>query len=153
MPPGHRESPAISTICPSSKASSPSLLKAASISFTPSAIFASQCYFIIQEYQLLPVRLTTESRLLRVGRGSYVAPISSRFGTRAPAPQKVVDALAAQSGAAVSALAWIGPAHVSESVATLHRTLPTAEWRVLASSRAALPSWMAQAIDAEAARV
>ncbi len=43
-------------------------------------------------------RLTKEGKLLRVGRGAYVTPVSSRFGTRAPAPEKVVEALAAQSG-------------------------------------------------------
>ncbi|UUZ62224.1 DUF6088 family protein [Polaromonas sp. P1-6] len=157
-------------------------------------------------------RLTKESKLLRVGRGTYVNPVSNRFGTRAAAPEKVVESLAAQSGetvtphgamaanalgltqqvpirevyltsgrtrklklgrsevlvkhvprwmlalgtgqagAAVRALAWMGPAHVNESLATLHRTLPNSEWRALASARAALPSWMAQAIGEEATR-
>ena len=157
-------------------------------------------------------RLTKESRLLRVARGIYVTPVSSRFGTRAPAPEKVVESLAARSGetvvphgaaaanalgltqqvpireayvtsgrtqklklgrsdvlvrhaprwmlalgsgpagAAVRALAWMGPTHVQESLAALHRTLPSAEWRALASARAALPSWMARAIGEEAVR-
>lgn len=157
-------------------------------------------------------RLTKEGKLLRVSRGTYVAPVSSRFGTRAPAPEKVVEALAAQSGevvtphgasaanalgltqqvpirevyltsgrtrklklgrsevmvkhvprwmlalgtrpagAAVRALAWMGPTHVGESLTTLHRTLPASEWRALASARAALPSWMARAIGEEAVR-
>ena len=39
-------------------------------------------------------RLTKEGRLLRVARGTYVTPVSSRFGTRAPAPEKVLRALA-----------------------------------------------------------
>jgi len=157
-------------------------------------------------------RLTKESKLLRVGRGIYVTPVTSRFGTRAPAPEKVVESMAAQSGetvtshgamaanvlgltqqvpirevyltsgrtrklklgrsevlvkhvprwmlalgtgpagVAVRALAWMGPTHVSESLAVLHRSLPSSEWRALASARAALPSWMAQAIGEEAAR-
>ena len=157
-------------------------------------------------------RLTKEGKLLRVARGTYVTPVSSRFGTRAPAPEKVVEALAAQSGevvaphgasaanalgltqqvpirevyltsgrsrklklgrsevmvkhvprwmlalgtgpagAAVRALAWMGPTHIGESLATLHRTLPASEWRALASARAALPSWMARAIGEEAVR-
>lgn len=33
-----------------------------------------------------------------MARGIYVAPVSSRFGTRAPAPEKVVKAMAEQSG-------------------------------------------------------
>lgn len=157
-------------------------------------------------------RLSKEGKLLRVVRGSYVAPVSSRFGVRSPAPEKVVQSMAAQNGevvaphgataanalgltqqvpirevyltsgptrklrlgrsevlvkhvprwmltlstspagAAVRALAWMGPKHANESLAVLHRNLPPAEWRTLASSRAALPSWMAQAIGEEAAR-
>ncbi|THF67287.1 hypothetical protein E6C76_02605 [Pseudothauera nasutitermitis] len=157
-------------------------------------------------------RLTKAGKLLRVARGAYVAPISSRFGSRAPAPEKVVQALAEQrgeivvphgasaanvlgltqqvpirevyltsgrtrklklgrsevlvkhaprwmlmlgarpAGAAVRALAWIGPAHANESLASLRRSLPLAEWQALAAARAALPGWMAQAIGKEAAR-
>lgn len=157
-------------------------------------------------------RLARSGKLLRVARGSYVAPISSRFGQRPPAVQAVVQALAAHSGEtvvphgasaanvlgltqqvpiqevyltsgktrqirlgqsqvqikhvprwmlalgvrpaglAVRALAWLGPAHVAQSLAMLHGTLPQAEWQALAESRARLPGWMAQAIGKEAAR-
>ncbi len=156
-------------------------------------------------------RLAKAGKLLRVARGAYAAPVASRFGSRAPAPEKVVQALAEQSGeivvphgasaanalgltqqvpirevyltsgrtrklklgrsevlvkhaprwmlalgarpagAAVRALAWIGPSHANESLAALHRTLPHAEWQALESARAALPGWMAQAIGKEAA--
>ena len=157
-------------------------------------------------------RLAKEERLLRVARGTYVKPVSSRFGTRPPAPEKVVHAMAAQSGevvtphganaanalgltqqvpirevyltsgrtrkvklgrseiavkhvprwmlalgpgpagAAVRALAWMGPAHAAESLASLRRTLPPSEWQTLTSARASLPSWMARAIGEEAVR-
>ncbi len=157
-------------------------------------------------------RLAQTGKLLRVARGAYSAPVSSRFGSRAPAPEKVVQALAEQSGeivvphgasaanalgltqqvpirevyltsgrtrklklgrsevlvkhaprwmlalgarpagAAVRALAWIGPAHAGPSLASLRRTLPRAEWQALAAARATLPGWMAQAIGEEAAR-
>ena len=157
-------------------------------------------------------RLTKEGKLLRVARGAYVLPVSSRFGTRAPAPEKVVEALAARSGeilaphgaaaanalgltqqvpireayvtsgrtrklklgrsevlvkhatrwmlalgagpagAAVRALAWMGHAHARESLMALRRTLPATEWQTLASSRGALPSWMARAIGEETVR-
>lgn len=156
-------------------------------------------------------RLAKEGKLLRVARGTYVAPVSSRFGSRAPSPEKVVRSLAKQSGeivvshganaanvlgltqqvpirevyltsgrtrklklgkgevlvkhapswmlllgarpagAAVRALAWIGPTHADTSLASLHRTLPRSEWKALMSARATLPSWMAQAIGKEAA--
>lgn len=46
-------------------------------------------------------RLTKDGRLLRVGRGLYVAPVVSRFGTRPPAPEKVVAAMAHQKGEVV----------------------------------------------------
>ena len=157
-------------------------------------------------------RLTKDGQLLRVARGLYVRPVSSRFGTRAPAPEKVVQSLAAQSGevvtphganaanalsltqqvpvrevyltskrsrklqlgrhevtvkhapgwllalgggqagAAVRALAWMGPMHVGESVAALRQSLPSTEWQTLAAGRAGLPSWMARAIGEEAVR-
>lgn len=157
-------------------------------------------------------RLAKAGKLLRVVRGVYVFPVSSRFGARIPAPEKIVKALAEQSGevvaphgassanalgltrqvpirevyltsgrtrklqlgrsevlmkhvphwmlalgtrpagAAVRALAWIGPAHAGESVGSLRRTLPRSEWQALTAVRAALPSWMAQAIGREAAR-
>ncbi|WGT66574.1 DUF6088 family protein [Variovorax paradoxus] len=156
--------------------------------------------------------LAKEGKLLRVARGTYVTPVSSRVGTRAPAPEKVVNALAAQSGevvtlhganasnalgltrqvpireayltsgrtrklklgrsevmvkhaphwmlalgagpagAAVRAVAWMGPAHAGESLAALRRTLPPSEWRTLTSARATLPSWMTRAIGEEALR-
>jgi hypothetical protein len=47
-------------------------------------------------------RLTKEGSLIRVARGVYVVPVSSRFGTRPPAPEKVVHALAAQNGEVVA---------------------------------------------------
>lgn len=157
-------------------------------------------------------RLTQEGKLLRVARGTYVAPVSSRFGMRAPSPEKVAQSLAVQNGevvathgataanalgltqqvpirevyvtsgrtqnlklgrsevlvkhvprwmlalgtgpagAAVRALAWMGPKHASTSLAALRQTLPSSEWQTLMSSRAALPSWMARAIGEEAAR-
>lgn len=157
-------------------------------------------------------RLAKAGRLLRVARGTYAIPVSSRFGSRAPAPEKVIRALAEQSGeivvlhgasaanvlgltqqvpirevyltsgrtrklklgrsevlikhaprwmlalgtrpagAAVRALAWIGPTHAGKSLALLRRILPLPEWQALISARATLPGWMAQAIGEEAAR-
>ncbi len=157
-------------------------------------------------------RLAKAGKLLRVARGAYTSPISGRFGSRAPTPEKVVKALASRygeivvphgasaanalgltqqvpirevyltsgrtrklklgrsevlvkhaprwmlalgtrpAGAAVRALAWIGPEHADESLASLHRTLPRSEWQALTSARATLPGWMAQAIGKETAR-
>lgn len=53
------------------------------------------------------------------------------------------------AGAAVRALAWLGPEQAREALAKLHRTLPKQEWKTLVSSRAGLPSWMARAIGEE----
>ena len=157
-------------------------------------------------------RMVKAGKLLRVARGIYALPISSRFGTRPPAPGKLVKAIAEQSceivaphgasaanalgltqqvpirevyltsgrtrklklghsevlvkhaprwmlalgagpaGAAVRALAWLGPTHAGESLVSLRRTLSHSEWSALASARASLPSWLAQAIGREATR-
>lgn len=157
-------------------------------------------------------RLAKEGKLLRVARGTYVAPVACRFGARPPAPDKVVKSIAEQNGdmvashgasaanllgltrqvpteevfltsgrtkklqlgrsevlvkhapqwmlalggspagAAIRALAWIGPTHASKALVALRRTLPPPEWHALTSSRAILPSWMAQAIGKESVR-
>lgn len=47
-------------------------------------------------------RLSKSGKLLRVARGAYVSPVSGRFGSRPPAPGKVVMALAEQSGEIVA---------------------------------------------------
>lgn len=43
-------------------------------------------------------RLTREGKLMRVGRGTYVHPVTSRFGTRPPAALKVAESLAEREG-------------------------------------------------------
>ena len=43
-------------------------------------------------------RLVQRGALLRAGRGLYVLPVESRFGTRAPSAAKVVEGLANQRG-------------------------------------------------------
>ena len=43
-------------------------------------------------------RLAVRGQLIRAGRGVYLHPIKSRFGTRAPAIEQAVEALAAQRG-------------------------------------------------------
>jgi len=43
-------------------------------------------------------RLVKAGKLLRVARGTYTAPVRSRFGTRPPAPEKLIKALAERSG-------------------------------------------------------
>ncbi|MFC5699637.1 DUF6088 family protein [Pseudomonas sp. GCM10022186] len=42
-------------------------------------------------------RLAKAGQLMRVSRGLYVAPITSRFGKRAPATEKVVSSLASKT--------------------------------------------------------
>ncbi len=43
-------------------------------------------------------RLAERGQLLRAGRGVYMLPVTSRFGTRAPSVEQAVEALAAQRG-------------------------------------------------------
>jgi len=47
-------------------------------------------------------RLARGGHLLRVGRGRYARPVSTRFGTRAPSVEKVVEGIAALSGETVA---------------------------------------------------
>ena len=47
-------------------------------------------------------RLTRQEKLMRSGRGMYVRPIESRFGIRAPSPEKVVAETARLRGEAVA---------------------------------------------------
>jgi hypothetical protein len=47
-------------------------------------------------------RLHRRGQLIRMGRGLYVLPVQSRFGKRAPAPEKVIEAFAAQRGETIT---------------------------------------------------
>jgi hypothetical protein len=47
-------------------------------------------------------RLHRRGQLLRIGRGLYVMPVESRFGKRAPNPEKVVEAFSAQRGETIA---------------------------------------------------
>ncbi len=94
-------------------------------------------------------RLTTAGKLLRVGRGTYVVPVSSRFGSRAPAPERVVESMASQSGevvaphgaAAAHALGLTRQVPIREVYVTSGRTrkLKLGRSEVLVKH---VPSWM-----------
>lgn len=43
-------------------------------------------------------RLAERGQLIRAGRGVYLRPVASRFGTRAPSVEQAVEALAVQRG-------------------------------------------------------
>lgn len=43
-------------------------------------------------------RLAERGKLIRAGRGVYLLPVTSRFGTRAPSVEQAVEAIAAQRG-------------------------------------------------------
>lgn len=43
-------------------------------------------------------RLAERGQLVRAGRGVYLRPVASRFGTRAPSVEQAVEALASQRG-------------------------------------------------------
>ena len=48
-------------------------------------------------------RLARRGGLIRAGRGIYVHPVQSRFGTRAPAVEQVIEAFARQRGEVIVA--------------------------------------------------
>ena len=47
-------------------------------------------------------RLVRSRQLLRAGRGHYLLPVTTRFGTRAPEPGKVVEAISRSTGETVA---------------------------------------------------
>ncbi len=47
-------------------------------------------------------RLARRGKLMRVSRGIYVRPVRSRFGLRAPSPEKVVRKIAASRGETIA---------------------------------------------------
>lgn len=47
-------------------------------------------------------RLVKRNRLLRVGRGIYARPVESRFGRRAPSPERFMKAWSAHTGETVT---------------------------------------------------
>jgi len=110
----------------------------------PHGANAANALGLTQQVPLREVYLTSgRSRTLTLGRSQV---------TVKHAPRWMLALGARQAGAAVRALAWMGPAHVDDSLASLRRVLPQSEWQELASARAMLPGWMAQAIGKENAR-
>jgi Family of unknown function (DUF6088) len=153
-------------------------------------------------------RLVRRGSLMRPGRGIYIRPVESRFGTRSPMASKVVEGIATQrgesvaphgaaaanelglttqvpvrevyltsgrsrrlklgaqvielrhvpawqlvlpgrpAGAAIRALAWLGPKRTPEALRALRGKLPPSELRALVGARGRLPTWMAQEVSA-----
>ena len=151
-------------------------------------------------------RLCHQGQLTRIARGSYVKPVSGRFGVRAPALEKVLASLEEKTGevvvpngaaaanalglstqvpvrslfltsgrsrkltlgnrmvelqhvppwqlalgnkpagAAVRALAWLGPQYANSELVKLQERLPPKEWKELMERRTMLPAWMAKAL-------
>lgn len=75
-------------------------------------------------------RLVRRGTLLRAGRGIYVLPVESRFGTRAPSAVKMIEGLANQRGetivshgaAAANALGLTPQVSIREAYLTTGRT-------------------------------
>lgn len=108
----------------------------------PHGASAANALGLTQQVPICEVYLTSgRTRTLTLGRSEVLIK---------HAPHWMLALGIGPAGAAVRALAWMGPTHADTSLATLHRTLPAAEWHALIGARGALPSWLAQAIDAEA---
>ena len=111
---------------------------------TPHGASAANVLGLTQQVPIREVYLTSgRTRTRKLGRSEVMVM---------HVPRWMLALGTGPAGAAARALAWMGPTHIGESLATLHRTLPASEWRALASARAVLPSWMAQAIGEEAVR-
>lgn len=110
----------------------------------PHGAAAANALGLTQQVPVREVYLTSgRTRKLKLGRSEVLVK---------HAPRWMLALGTGPAGSAVRALAWLGPAHAGRSLATLRCTLPPAEWQALTASRAALPSWMARAIGAAAAR-
>lgn len=110
----------------------------------PHGASAANALGLTQQVPIREVYLTSgRTRKLKLGRSEVLVK---------HAPAWMLALGARPAGAAVRALAWIGPTHANKSLTSLRRTLSASEWRALTSARASLPSWMAKAIGEEAAR-
>lgn len=110
----------------------------------PHGANAANALGLTQQVPIREVYLTSgKARKLKLGQEEVLVK---------HAPRWMLALGARPAGAAVRALAWMGPTHAEASLASLHRTLPRAEWQALIAARATLPGWMAQAIGKEAAR-
>ena len=91
----------------------------------------------------VPVRevYLTSGRSRRLQLGAQVIELR-----HVPAWQLVL--LGRPAGAAIRALAWLGPKRASEALRTLQRKLPPTELQAVVAARAGLPTWMAQEVSA-----
>ncbi len=153
-------------------------------------------------------RLVRRGELVRAGRGLYLRPVKSRFGTHPPEALKVVEALAERrgervaphgamaanqlglttqvpvrevyltsgrsrslklgaqvielrhvpewqlvlpgrpAGAAIRALAWLGPKRASAALRAIRKGLPQSELQAMVGLRGRLPTWLAEEVSA-----
>ena len=106
---------------------------------------------------------------MKITRGRYALPITSRFGTRPPAPEVVIAQLNREgaqqlvssgaaaawnfllpdrpAGQAIRALTWLGPDQALAALPTLRRLLPPVEWDALLSIRAERPLWLVELLN------
>lgn len=115
-----------------------SLARRSGETVVPHGASAANALGLTQQVPIREVYLTSgRSRKLKLDKREvlikHAPPWMLTLGTR-------------PAGSAIRALAWLGPSHVNESLASLRRTIPGAEWKALTSARASLPSWMARAI-------
>jgi hypothetical protein len=91
----------------------------------------------------VPVRevYLTSGRSRRLKLGAQVVELR-----HVPAWQLVLPGRPA--GAAIRALAWLGPKRASEALRTLQRKLSPSELRAVVAARGRLPTWMAQEVSA-----
>lgn len=111
----------------------------------PHGANAANALGLTQQIPIREVYLTSgRTRKLTLGRSEIMVK---------HVPRWMLALGTGQAGAAVRALAWLGPMHASESLAVLHHSLALMEWKALESTRAVVPSWMARSIGEKAAHV
>lgn len=110
----------------------------------PNGVASANALGLTTQVPVRSVYLTSgPSRKLRLGRQVVEFTHAPRWQLALPNRP---------AGAAVRALAWLGPAKASEALRALRKVLRPADLAELASAAPALPSWMARSVGGLAGR-
>jgi hypothetical protein len=98
----------------------------------------------------LTTQVPTREVFITSGRGRRLM-FGSRVVELRHAPRWQLTLGERPAGAAVRALAWLGPEHTHENLVKLRKRFPASEWAALTTARSRFPAWMAKAVG-DAAR-
>ena len=106
----------------------------------PSGGASANALGLTTQMQVRPVYLTSgASRTLHFGGQAVSLQHAPRWQLAAP------NRLA---GAAIRALAWLGPEEIEENLRTIKRTVPAPDFNELTNAHPRMPSWIAERLSA-----